>query len=99
MKTLIFASQNENKAREIEFALDQQLKVVTLAAMDYHDDIPETAKTLEGNALLKARTIFEEFGQACFADDTGFEVVALNGAPGVYSSRYEVEEKSAKENM
>ncbi|MEN9304316.1 MAG: hypothetical protein RL264_2745 [Bacteroidota bacterium] len=99
MKTLIFASQNENKAREIEFALDQQLKVVTLAAMDYHDDIPETAETLEGNALLKARTIFEEFGQACFADDTGLEVVALNGAPGVYSARYAGEEKSAKANM
>lgn len=99
MKTLIFASQNENKAREIEFALDQQLKVVTLAAMDYHDDIPETAETFEGNALLKARTIFEEFGQACFADDTGLEVVALNGAPGVYSARYAGEEKSAKANM
>jgi XTP/dITP diphosphohydrolase len=96
---LIFATQNLNKAKEIEQLLSEPFEVLTLAQMNCHDDIPETAETLEGNAEMKSRYIFEKFGVDCFADDTGLEIEALNGRPGVYSARYAGEQKNAEDNM
>ncbi len=73
--------------------------IVSLAAINCFDDIPETAKTLEGNAILKANYITEKYGLNCFADDTGLEVAALNNAPGVYSARYAGAENNAEDNI
>lgn len=96
---LIFATQNENKAREIQNLLPENVVVKTLREINCFDDIPEEQKTLEGNALQKARYVYQKFGVNCFADDTGLEIVALDGAPGVYSARYAGEEKDDDKNM
>jgi XTP/dITP diphosphohydrolase len=85
---LIFATQNLHKLSEIQSLLGNAFLLVSLKDLDFKEDIPETKDTLEGNALEKARYIFERFHTGCFADDTGLEVIALNGAPGVYSARY-----------
>jgi XTP/dITP diphosphohydrolase len=96
---LIFATNNQNKAKEIETLLPPKFSVQSLKDIGFNEDIPETADTIEGNALLKARFIFGRFGGNCFADDTGLEVEALNGEPGVYSARYAGEACDAKANM
>lgn len=99
MKTLIFASHNKNKALEIRALLPEDLKLKTLNDLELAEEIPETGETLEDNALIKAQYIYRNFGEACFADDTGLEVESLNGAPGVYSARYAGLQKSSEDNM
>jgi len=88
MKKLIFATNNEHKLREIRQILAEKYEVQGLSDIGCHEDIPETAETLEGNALQKARYIHEHYGLDCFADDTGLEVDALQGAPGIYTARF-----------
>jgi len=94
---LIFATNNAHKLQEVSALLPTE--ILSLNDINCHDDIPETADTLEGNALLKARYVYEKFGFDCFADDTGLEVEALDNAPGVYSARYAGEQKNAEDNM
>lgn len=86
--TLVFATNNAHKLSEIRAIFGNKLHILSLADIDCHDDIPETADTLEGNALIKARWVKERYGYDCFADDTGLEVAALGGAPGVHTARY-----------
>ncbi len=88
MRELIMATNNEHKLREIRQILGAEFTVKGLADIGCHDDIPETSDTLEGNALQKARWVHERYGLDCFADDTGLEVTALNGGPGVHTARY-----------
>lgn len=96
---LVFASNNKNKIQEIQALVPAAIKIVSLEDIGCLEDIPETADTIEGNAVLKANYVTEKYGYDCFADDTGLEVVALNGAPGVYSARYAGEQKDANNNM
>ncbi|SDW77829.1 XTP/dITP diphosphohydrolase [Lutibacter oricola] len=95
---LVFATNNKNKLKEVQ-AMLTNFEIVSLADINCFDDIPETADTLEGNAILKANYITKKFGLNCFADDTGLEVEALNNAPGVYSARYSGEHHNAEANM
>lgn len=99
MKKIVFATNNKHKLDEVKEMLLSEYQVVSLAEINCFDDIPETAETLEGNALIKARYIHQKYGCDCFADDTGLEVEALNGAPGVYSARYAGEAHDAQANM
>lgn len=85
---LVFATNNAHKLQEIRAILGSGMEVLSLADINCHDDIPETAPTLEGNALIKARWVKERYGFDCFADDTGLEVAALGGVPGVHTARY-----------
>ncbi len=85
---LVFATNNAHKLEEIRAMLGTDMEILSLADIDCHDDIPETAETLQGNALIKARWVKERYGFDCFADDTGLEVSALDGAPGVHTARY-----------
>lgn len=85
---IVFATNNAHKLSEIRAILGQQMEILSLADIGCHDDIPETADTLEGNALIKARWVKEHYGFDCFADDTGLEVEALGGRPGVHTARY-----------
>ena len=85
---IVFATNNKHKLAEIRAILGPQFEVVSLADIGCHEDIPETGSTLEENALMKAEYIYNKYHLSCFADDTGLEVEALNGAPGVYSARY-----------
>jgi XTP/dITP diphosphohydrolase len=96
---IVFASNNPNKVKEIQMVLPDTIQLVSLADIGCTDDIPETADTLEGNAILKANYVTEKYGLNCFADDTGLEIDALQGEPGVYSARYAGEQKSAEDNM
>ena len=88
MKELVFATNNAHKVAEAKEIIGSKFKIRTLAEIGCHDEIPETADSLEGNALMKARWVKEHYGYDCFADDTGLMVDALDGAPGVYSARY-----------
>lgn len=88
MKRLVFATNNPNKLREAREIAGDRLEILSLSDIGCHDEIPETADTLEGNALIKARWVRDKYGEDCFADDTGLAVEALGGAPGVYSARY-----------
>ena len=88
MKKLVFATNNAHKLEEIRAILGDKVESLSLNDIHCHADIPETDDTLEGNAALKAAYIYEHYGLDCFADDTGLEVEALNGAPGIYSARY-----------
>lgn len=97
--TLVFATNNAHKLKEIQHAAGDKLQLLSLNDINCADDIPETGKTLEENALQKARFLFEKYGCNCFADDTGLEVEALQGEPGVYSARYAGEQKNAGDNM
>ena len=99
MKKLVFATNNQHKLEEVRAVLADKLEIVSLNELGCFDDIPETADTLEGNALIKAQYIYEKFGLDCFADDTGLEVDALGGEPGVYSARYAGEDSNARNNM
>ena len=96
---LVFASANKNKILEIKHQLPPGIELLSLEDIGCNEDIPETADTIEGNAILKADYITQNYGYDCFADDTGLEVEALNGAPGVYSARYAGEHKSSEDNM
>ena len=88
MNKLVFATNNLHKLAEVRRILGESFNVLSLSDIGCHDDIPETADTLEGNALIKARWVKEKYGFDCFADDTGLMVDALGGDPGVYSARY-----------
>jgi XTP/dITP diphosphohydrolase len=96
---LVFASNNKNKIAEIQSMLPESIKILSLEDINCLEDIPETADTIEGNAILKADYVTQKYGYDCFADDTGLEVNALNGEPGVYSARYAGEQKNADDNM
>lgn len=96
---LVFASNNPNKIKEIQSLLPSQITILSLEDIGCVEEIPETAYTLEGNAMLKANHVTEKYGYSCFADDTGLLVDALNGEPGVYSARYAGEQKNAEDNM
>lgn len=99
MRTLIFASNNSHKLSEIRNLLDNIVNILSLKDINLEGDIPETSDTLEGNATQKAEWIYSRIGQDCFADDTGLEVEALDGAPGVYSARYAGEGCSFADNV
>ena len=95
----VFATNNAHKLGEVTAILGNRIEVLSLKDINCHTDIPETADTLEGNALIKARYIFENYQVDCFADDTGLEVEALGGAPGVYSARYAEGGHDSEANM
>ena len=96
---LVFGSNNHNKILELRHLLPEEIELLSLEDIGCLEDIPETADTIEGNAILKANYVTQNYGYNCFADDTGLEVEALNGAPGVYSARYAGVQKNADDNM
>jgi len=96
---LVFASNNKNKIQEIQALVPTDFQILSLEDIGCFEEIPETADTIEGNAILKANYVTDNYGYPCFADDTGLEVDALLGAPGVYSARYAGEQKNAEDNM
>jgi len=98
-RRLVFATNNKNKLREIRELMPEYIEVLSLADIDCVADIPETAETLEGNALIKAHYVYDHYGLDCFADDTGLEVDALGGQPGVHTARYAGEENDPSANM
>ncbi|MDR1653175.1 MAG: non-canonical purine NTP diphosphatase [Prevotellaceae bacterium] len=98
MKQIIFATGNAHKLEEA-CAILKDFKILSLNHLGFTEDIPETADTLQGNALLKARFIHQKYGMDCFSDDTGLEIAALGGAPGVHSARFAGEHKSPIDNM
>ena len=96
---LVFATNNKHKLEEVRAIVGDRVEILSLNDINCNDEIPETADTLQGNALIKARYIYEKYGVDCFADDTGLEVETLDGAPGVYSARYAGEECDSEANM
>ena len=96
---LIFATTNIHKVEEIRYLLGDSFEILTPSALGFEGEMPETADTLHDNALQKARFVWNKFHLPCFADDTGLEVIALGGAPGVYSARYAGEGKSTEDNV
>lgn len=99
MKKFVFATNNAHKLKEVAAIVGHQIELLSLEDIGCHDDIPETSDTLEGNALQKAKYVYERYHIDCFADDTGLEVEALDGAPGVYSARYAGEGHNSEENI
>ncbi|HAH57857.1 MAG: non-canonical purine NTP diphosphatase [Lentimicrobium sp.] len=99
MKKLLFATNNAHKLEEVKQLLSGYYEVISLSDVGFEGEIPETSPTIEGNALQKARFIKQSLGLDCFADDTGLEVAALHGAPGVYSARYAGEGCSYDDNV
>ena len=98
-KKLVIATNNAHKLEEIASILGGEFDLMTLKEINCNTDIPETSDTLEGNARQKARYIYDHYGLDCFADDTGLEVEALHGAPGVYSARYAGEGHDSEANI
>lgn len=98
-KKLVFATNNAHKLSEVTGILGDRMEILSLNDINCHADIPETAETLEGNARIKSQYIVDHFQLNCFADDTGLEVEALNGAPGVYSARYAGENNDSEANI
>lgn len=96
---LVFATNNQHKLKEVQKMLPSSIQLLSLKDIHCFDDIEETAKTLEGNASLKADYITEKYGYHCFADDTGLEINSLNGEPGVFSARYAGEHGNSEKNM
>lgn len=96
---LVFATNNQHKLQEIKHLLNDSIELLCLNDIHCTDDIPENQETLEGNAAEKSFYIFNKYGLNCFADDTGLEIEALNGEPGVYSARYAGDERSSENNM
>src|SRR3989344_120886 len=96
---LVFATANQNKAKEIQSLMPDSIEILSLNDINCSEEIPETQATIEGNASQKAFYVFEKYHQNCFADDTGLEIEALNGQPGVLSARYAGEAKNANDNM
>jgi XTP/dITP diphosphohydrolase len=99
MKKIVFATNNKHKLDEIRKIATGKIEILSLNDINCHDDIPETGTTLEENALIKARFVKDNFGYDCFADDTGLEVKALGGAPGIYSARYAGKDCKAEDNI
>ncbi len=99
MRQLVFATNNPHKLEEVRAIAGDRFHILSLSDIGCHDDIPETADTLEGNALIKARWVRDRYGYDCFADDTGLSVDALGGAPGVYSARFAGEHCSPADNI
>lgn len=99
MKTIVFATNNENKVKEISGLLGDLYEVKTLAQIGCLEELEETRDTLEGNARQKAEYVAIKYKVDCFADDTGLEIAALNGEPGVYSARYAGSQRSSEDNM
>ncbi|MGQ1889574.1 non-canonical purine NTP diphosphatase [Thermophagus sp. OGC60D27] len=95
----VFATKNKHKILEINSLLGNDKAVKSLSELGIEEELPETGRTLEENALQKARYIYKQLGINCFADDTGLEIEALNGAPGVFSARYAGSDKNSKKNM
>ncbi len=98
-RKFIFATNNLHKLEEVQQMLNNQFTLVSLKDMGCVEDIPENEPTIEGNALFKARYIYQKYGKDCFADDSGLEVEVLNNAPGVRSARYAGESKDSQDNM
>lgn len=96
---IVFATNNKNKILEVQQLLPSTIEIISLESIGCFEEIPETADTIEGNAILKANYVSKKYGYDCFADDTGLEVDALNGEPGVYSARYAGEQKNSDDNM
>jgi XTP/dITP diphosphohydrolase len=96
---LVFATNNPHKLQEINQLLDDSIELLSLSDINCFEEIPENQETIEGNAAEKSFYIWNKYGINCFADDTGLEIEALNGEPGVYSARYAGEEKSPEKNM
>jgi XTP/dITP diphosphohydrolase len=99
MKQLVFATNNLNKLNEVQAIIPSNIKLLSLKDIGCFEDVPETQKTIEGNAIQKADYIKTHYGYDCFADDTGLQVEALNGEPGVYSARYAGDQRNADDNM
>ena len=99
MKRLVFATNNLNKLKEVQAIIPSNIKLLSLKDIGCFEDIPETQNTIEGNAIQKATYIKKKYGHDCFADDTGLEVDALHGVPGVYSARYAGEQRDANDNI
>ena len=96
---ILFATSNLNKAAEVSSMLPEYFEILTLKDIDHTEDIPETSPTIKGNAMQKANFILENYKIDCFADDTGLEITALDGEPGVVSARYAGEDRSDDANM
>ena len=96
---IVFATNNPNKVKEVQALLPDSIQLLSLKDIECYEDIPETKETIEGNALQKANYVYDNYGYTCFADDTGLEVNALNGAPGIYSARYAGPDKNSEDNM
>ncbi len=99
MEKLLFVTGNQNKVKEIKAILEDMVELIGLKDVDWDTEIPETTGTIKGNSLQKASTVFDKLGIDCFAEDTGLEVHALNGEPGVNSARYAGADKSSEDNM
>ncbi len=99
MNKLLFVTNNKNKLQEIKEILDDKFEIISLKDIGFEGEIPETSNTIEGNALQKARYIYNRYHINCFADDTGLMVNALDGAPGVYSARYAGENATYQDNV
>lgn len=96
---LVFATNNKNKILEVQQMLPATIEIISLESIGCFEEIPETAATIEENAIMKANYVTQKYGYNCFADDTGLEVEALNGEPGVFSARYAGEQRSSEDNM
>jgi XTP/dITP diphosphohydrolase len=99
MTTICFATNNKHKLDEVKQLLENTFQILSLQEIGCLEELPETQATLEGNSLQKADFVFSKYNIPCFADDTGLEVEALNGAPGVYSARYAGEHRSNEDNI
>jgi XTP/dITP diphosphohydrolase len=99
INVLCVATNNIHKINEIRTIIDSKIKLVSLEEINCLEELPETSDTIEGNSLQKAKYVFDKFKIPCFSDDTGLEVEALDGAPGVYSARYAGEHKSSEDNI
>jgi XTP/dITP diphosphohydrolase len=99
MKELVFATNNPHKIKEISEIIGNEFRIISLADIGCFDEIPEDAETLEGNASFKARYVYDKYGRDCFADDTGLEIDALEGRPGVRSARYAGEDCNPENNI
>jgi XTP/dITP diphosphohydrolase len=96
---LIFATSNQNKVLEIQKILPKKFNIKSLKDLNYFEDVPENENTIEGNAVFKAKYIYKKFNINVFADDTGLEVEALNGEPGVHSARYAGKSRNSEKNI
>ncbi len=99
IKEIVFATNNPHKLKELREIVGDKIRILSLSDINCQDEIPETADSLEGNALIKARYVKDKYGYDCFADDTGLEIDALDGAPGVYSARFAGEECDSEKNI
>jgi len=99
MKKIVFATNNLHKLEEVSAILDNKIQILSLKDIHCEEEIPETSDTIEGNALQKAEYIYDRYQMDCFADDTGLEVEALDGAPGIYSARYAGPQHNSKDNI